>query len=73
VLDCIGDLYLAGGPLIGHFRGVRSGHKFNHLLLKALLADREAWTFVTLPAPEALRVERPLTRALGLGSAAVPA
>ena len=26
LLDAFGDLYLAGGPIIGHFRGVRSGH-----------------------------------------------
>src|SRR5258706_9251802 len=59
VLDCIGDLYLAGGPLLGHFRGVRSGHKFNHLLLKALMADRQAWCWVDLPPREAVR-RRPL-------------
>ena len=53
VLDCIGDLYLAGAPLLAHFRGVRSGHRFNHLLLKALMADRQAWTWVDLPVPEA--------------------
>jgi UDP-3-O-[3-hydroxymyristoyl] N-acetylglucosamine deacetylase len=53
VLDCIGDLYLAGGPLLGHFRGVRSGHKFNHLLLKALMADRQAWCWADLPPREA--------------------
>ncbi|MBI3515453.1 MAG: UDP-3-O-acyl-N-acetylglucosamine deacetylase [Proteobacteria bacterium] len=52
VLDCIGDLYLAGAPLLGHFRGVRSGHRFNHLLLRALMADRQAWTWIDLPAPE---------------------
>jgi UDP-3-O-[3-hydroxymyristoyl] N-acetylglucosamine deacetylase len=43
VLDCIGDLYLAGAPLIGHFRGSRSGHKMNHQLLAALFADPNAW------------------------------
>ena len=26
VLDAVGDLALAGAPIIGHFRGVRSGH-----------------------------------------------
>jgi UDP-3-O-[3-hydroxymyristoyl] N-acetylglucosamine deacetylase len=70
VLDCIGDLYLAGAPLLGHFRGVRSGHRFNHLLLKALLADRQAWTAVDLPVAEAPRRERPRPFALDARSVA---
>lgn len=48
VLDCIGDLYLAGAPLIGHFHGSRSGHKMNHELLEALFADPTAWARVPL-------------------------
>lgn len=43
VLDAVGDLYLAGAPLIGHFHGVRSGHALNNLLLRALFADQSAW------------------------------
>ncbi len=48
VLDSIGDLYLAGAPLIGHFQGRRSGHALNHELVKALLADHEAWRYTML-------------------------
>ena len=40
LLDAFGDLYLAGGPIIGHFRGVRSGHAHTRQLLAALFADR---------------------------------
>jgi len=43
VLDSIGDLYLASGPIIGHFRGCRSGHRMNHQLLRALFEDPTAW------------------------------
>ena len=43
VLDSIGDLYLAGGPIIGHFRGLRTGHEMNNALLQALFADETAW------------------------------
>jgi UDP-3-O-[3-hydroxymyristoyl] N-acetylglucosamine deacetylase len=43
VLDVIGDLALAGLPLLGAYRSVRGGHKVNHAVLKALLADRTAW------------------------------
>ena len=43
VLDTIGDLYLAGGQIIGHFEGIHSGHALNRLLLETLFADEEAW------------------------------
>ena len=45
VLDALGDLYLAGAPVIGHFRGVRSGHALNRRLLEALFADASAWCY----------------------------
>ena len=48
LLDAFGDLYLAGGPMLGSFRGVRSGHAHTRRLLAALLADREAWCYTTL-------------------------
>jgi UDP-3-O-[3-hydroxymyristoyl] N-acetylglucosamine deacetylase len=43
VLDSIGDLYLAGAPIIGRFDGYRAGHALNLRLVKALFADDEAW------------------------------
>jgi UDP-3-O-[3-hydroxymyristoyl] N-acetylglucosamine deacetylase len=46
VLDVIGDLALAGLPLLGTFRSVRGGHKLNHAVLTALLADRTAYRVV---------------------------
>lgn len=48
LLDAFGDLYLAGGPIIGHFRGVRSGHAHTRRLLAALFADTGAWCYTTL-------------------------
>jgi UDP-3-O-[3-hydroxymyristoyl] N-acetylglucosamine deacetylase len=48
LLDAYGDLYLAGGPIIGHFRGSRSGHAHTRALLAALFADPEAWCATTL-------------------------
>ena len=51
-LDAIGDLALAGFPLIGGYRSVRGGHKLNHAVLTALMADRTAWRVVEdQPAP----------------------
>jgi UDP-3-O-[3-hydroxymyristoyl] N-acetylglucosamine deacetylase len=46
VLDVIGDLALAGLPLLGTYRSVRGGHKLNHAVLTALMADRSAWRVV---------------------------
>ena len=46
VLDVIGDLALAGLPLLGVYRSVRGGHKLNHAVLTALMADRTAWRVV---------------------------
>jgi UDP-3-O-[3-hydroxymyristoyl] N-acetylglucosamine deacetylase len=45
-LDAIGDLSLAGLPLVGAYRSVRGGHKLNHAVLSALMADKSAWTLV---------------------------
>ena len=45
-LDCFGDLYLAGAPIIGHVRCLRSGHGMNHALLSALFDDPSAWRLV---------------------------
>jgi UDP-3-O-[3-hydroxymyristoyl] N-acetylglucosamine deacetylase len=53
ILDAIGDLYLLGHCLIGEFTGYKSGHGLNNKLLRALLADAEAWEEVTFDEVEA--------------------
>lgn len=45
-LDAIGDFALAGLPLLGRFRSLRGGHRLNHAVLSALIADRAAWRVV---------------------------
>lgn len=47
ILDAIGDLYLLGKSLIGEFRGYKSGHALNNLLLRTLLEQPDAWEVVT--------------------------
>jgi UDP-3-O-[3-hydroxymyristoyl] N-acetylglucosamine deacetylase len=47
ILDAMGDLYLAGRSLIGHFEGFKSGHHLNNQLVRTLLANREAWQEVS--------------------------
>ncbi len=48
MLDAIGDLYLAGGPLVGRFHGVRSSHALNRRLLAAVFADPDAYRMTTM-------------------------
>ncbi len=52
VLDAIGDLYLLGHPLIGAFYGYKSGHALNNKLLRHLMANPEAWEFVSFERAE---------------------
>jgi UDP-3-O-[3-hydroxymyristoyl] N-acetylglucosamine deacetylase len=49
MLDAIGDLALAGAPLLGAYRSVRGGHRLNARVLQALFADQDAWTTVRAP------------------------
>ena len=51
IVDAIGDLALAGAPLLGVYRSVRGGHKLNHAVVTALMADASAWTYVEMPQP----------------------
>jgi UDP-3-O-[3-hydroxymyristoyl] N-acetylglucosamine deacetylase len=48
-LDAIGDLALAGAPLLGAYRSMRGGHSLNHAVLSALMADPSAWVLVDGP------------------------
>ncbi|MFA7269494.1 MAG: UDP-3-O-acyl-N-acetylglucosamine deacetylase [Sterolibacterium sp.] len=53
LLDAIGDLYLAGHPLLAAFSAHKSGHALNNVLLRKLLADSSAWDIVTFDRAEA--------------------
>ncbi|MEJ8571843.1 UDP-3-O-acyl-N-acetylglucosamine deacetylase [Microbaculum marinum] len=50
VLDAIGDLTLAGAPVLGHYRSYRGGHRLNCAMVEALLSDKSAWEWSTVPA-----------------------
>ncbi|WP_207062645.1 UDP-3-O-acyl-N-acetylglucosamine deacetylase [Motiliproteus sp. SC1-56] len=52
VLDAVGDLYLLGKSLIGEFKGYKSGHYLNNLLLRELLRQESAWEVVTFEGAE---------------------
>lgn len=46
MLDAVGDLALAGGPILGRYTGDRAGHALTNRLLRALFADPEAFRLV---------------------------
>lgn len=54
VLDVIGDLYVVGNPIIGHFKGYKSGHTTNNTLLRKILESNENYELVTFPNDEKL-------------------
>jgi len=56
-LDAVGDLALAGAPLLGAYRSLRGGHKLNHSVLVALMSDPTAWRLVeaAVEAPRRMR------------------
>lgn len=69
-LDAIGDLSLAGHPLLCSYRSYRGGHALNAKAIQTLFADQDAWTYVDVPMAQAAVVE---TVAEGQGSALLSA
>jgi UDP-3-O-[3-hydroxymyristoyl] N-acetylglucosamine deacetylase len=50
MLDALGDLALAGSPILGRYTGVRAGHAMTNRLLRTLFADPTAWRYDTCGA-----------------------
>jgi UDP-3-O-[3-hydroxymyristoyl] N-acetylglucosamine deacetylase len=71
-LDAIGDLALAGAPLLASYKSVRGGHRLNHAILTALIADPTAWTVVEARDSRDVRTPRRGHADIGAGLA-VPA
>ena len=53
VLDCIGDIYLAGAHINGSLKGFKSGHALNNKLLRKVFSDKDAWRFCQTPEEQA--------------------
>lgn len=58
VLDAVGDLALAGAPILGRYVGSRVGHAFNNQILRALFANPDAWEYVTMRHEEEIEPSR---------------
>ncbi|MBN8212483.1 MAG: UDP-3-O-acyl-N-acetylglucosamine deacetylase [Xanthomonadales bacterium] len=56
ILDAVGDLYLAGHPILGVYEGFKSGHALNNKLVRALLAEPSAWEEVSFARDEPVPV-----------------
>jgi UDP-3-O-[3-hydroxymyristoyl] N-acetylglucosamine deacetylase len=56
MLDALGDLALAGAPLIGHYTGVRAGHSLTNTLLRALFATPDAVQMITCDPQTRMRL-----------------
>ncbi len=71
MLDALGDLALAGAPILGRYTGCRAGHALTNMLLRALFADPEAYRVVEctpeqvalLPGAGLSRADRPAVAA----------
>lgn len=48
LLDAIGDLYLAGAPVLGAYEGVKAGHAMNNAVLRKLFASQDAFEVIEL-------------------------
>ena len=55
ILDAIGDLYLCGMQIMGHYHGVKAGHAMNNKLMHVLFSQPDAFEIVELEEPSRLR------------------
>lgn len=58
ILDAVGDIFLGGGQLIGHYHGVKAGHAMNNQILHVLFSDASNYEWVDLAAAEAAKKQK---------------
>ncbi len=72
ILDCCGDLALAGAPIFGHLHSYKPGHRLNHALLREMFTHRNSWC--RLPYSQIMqrieRAERPQLKMVKSGRSA---
>ncbi|GIU48862.1 UDP-3-O-acyl-N-acetylglucosamine deacetylase [Shewanella algidipiscicola] len=64
ILDAFGDLYVAGHAIVGEFCAYKTGHALNNQLVRALLAEQDAWELVSFEKEE----EAPVSFAVPSGA-----
>jgi UDP-3-O-[3-hydroxymyristoyl] N-acetylglucosamine deacetylase len=60
MLDAVGDLTLAGAPVLGAYKSYKGGHRLNAMVLQALFADEANWSLVHAPRSRPARTSVPL-------------
>ncbi len=58
ILDAIGDIGLAGMPIVGHYHGIKAGHAMNNRILRELFANPASYVVVEMAAPKAAAPRR---------------
>lgn len=56
MLDALGDLALAGGPILGHYTGIRAGHTLTNMLLRTLFTTPGAARMIVCTAEQTARL-----------------
>lgn len=63
LLDAIGDLYLAGGQILGLYDGVKAGHAINNAILHELFSNDANWEYVDMPSSSVQKTESSSSKA----------
>jgi len=70
MLDAVGDLALAGAPIVGRYTGIKAGHEMNNTLLRKLFSSPKAWTWCDL-RPGQAPGDTPLAPAVQVSDASI--
>ncbi|MDE1152950.1 MAG: UDP-3-O-acyl-N-acetylglucosamine deacetylase [Micavibrio sp.] len=65
ILDAIGDIYLIGLQMVGHYHGVKAGHAMNNKILHVLFSQPDAYEIVELGSEAPRRVTVPVGKFYG--------
>ena len=52
VLDCLGDIFMAGYRINGKVNAFKSGHELNNKLMRSLFSNRENWCIMPFQNPK---------------------
>ncbi len=68
ILDCLGDLLLAGNRIFGHVVTSQGGHQLTNSLLKEFLSDKSNWEFVNFEGKQENNKDKPYLRPIAVNA-----
>ena len=68
ILDCLGDLMLAGNRIFGHVVTSQGGHQLTNVLLKEFLSDKSNWEFVNFKGKQENNKDKAYTRPIAVNA-----